>query len=150
MSSSGNKNGKMQPDSRHSTLRKNSFAFHVPWLCVCVCVWAKFCLVVFTIDRDACFAGAEANFVAILPTNPHTLAPSKRALAMETCVVCYLTVDFLPLMKCGYKCNFTFFTKSILSVDARPRLKTQTPNSGTATPKLGTLWKIISYLLFIS
>jgi len=43
-----------------------------PFLSECVTVWAKFCLdVVFTIDRDARFAGADANFVAISPTNPH-------------------------------------------------------------------------------
>lgn len=29
-------------------------------------------------------------------------------------VCCYLTLDFLSLMKCGYKCNFTFFKKHFI------------------------------------
>lgn len=30
------------------------------------------------------------------------------------CWRCYLTLDFLSLMKCGYKCNFTFFKKHFI------------------------------------
>lgn len=30
------------------------------------------------------------------------------------CCRCYLTLDFLSLMKCGYKCNFTFFKKHFI------------------------------------
>jgi len=74
-----------------------------------------------------------------LTPRPPLITPSVRGPSMRTCVVCYLTVDFLPLMKCGYKCNFTFFTKKHFICRRQARPENADSKLRDATPEFGAL-----------